>query len=81
MVLEVMKEYFDDEVDLLESEEESDDEEKFVVEVRRDVIYNIVVFYEKLEDIGWLDGVEWIYLLILEYEYDGFEIDVNDDLM
>lgn len=77
----VMEEYSDDEIDLSESEEESeDDEEKPVEEARRDAIYNTAGIHEKLEDIGWPDGIEWTHSLAVDYERQGEPVDVNDDL-
>lgn len=78
----VMEEFSDDEIDLTESEEESeeDDAEKPVSEARRDAIYNSAALHEKLEDIGWPDGIDWTHSLALNYEHEGAPVDVNDDL-
>lgn len=76
-----MAEYSDDEVELSELEDESDDEEeKPVEEARKDAIYNTVGMHDKLEEVGWPDGIDWIHSLRVDYKGEGDIVDVNDDL-
>jgi rRNA-processing protein EBP2 len=76
-----MMEASDDEVSHSGSEEEeSDDDETPVTEARKDAIYNVIGLHEKLEDMGWPDGIDWMHSLSLDYNHEGPPVDVNDDL-
>lgn len=46
---------------------------------RPNAVYNLAALHEKLEEIGWPDGIDWMQTLLVQYDPPG-EIDVNDDL-
>ncbi|CAL9086963.1 unnamed protein product, partial [Musa textilis] len=58
---------------------ESEPEEVALSEPSKNAVYNKEALLEKLDDITWLENVEWIHKLTVDHAQEQ-EIDVNDDL-
>lgn len=69
-----------------DDEESSDDDDVEEAEdvlqqkPRANAVYNSVALHEKLEEIGWPDGLDWLQTLCIDYQVEDVEVDVNDDL-
>lgn len=70
----------DSEVELSESEDDEQPEERSADGPRADAIYNVEAMHEKLEEIGRSEDIDWIQFPVVTYEYTGADIDANDDL-
>ncbi|KAH7866586.1 hypothetical protein Vadar_022302 [Vaccinium darrowii] len=67
------------EVEVSESEFESEDEDVKLEEPSKTSIYNADGLLDKLDDISWPQNVEWIHKLSLDINQEQ-KVDVNDDL-
>ncbi|KAI5075068.1 hypothetical protein GOP47_0011029 [Adiantum capillus-veneris] len=75
----------DEDQDEDEDSSDDDDEDDEAEDVpqqkpRPNAVYNSAALHEKLEDIGWPDGLDWLQTLCVDYQVADGEIDVNDDL-
>ncbi|MCO5563021.1 hypothetical protein L7F22_016657 [Adiantum nelumboides] len=70
----------DEDDDSSDDDDEDEAEDVLKQEPRLNAVYNSAALHEKLEEIGWPDGLEWQQTLCVDYPVEEGDIDVNDDL-
>lgn len=70
----------EEEEDSFDSDDSTGEPQEIPQQIPRlNAVYNSIALHEKLEEIGWPDGIDWLQTLGVSYDQPG-EIDVNDDL-